>query len=260
MSQETLLQVQDFTLTMGDRVLISDLNWTVRAGERWCLLGRNGAGKSTLLKAISGLQNQLYMHGNIQWKGKDLPLCTPEELSKLRAYAEQFPLGGMGLRSLDMVLASQWPWLDQAPPDYHLDQAMAALARCDVQHLAHAPWESLSGGERQRVSLAACFAQSTPVLILDEPTAHLDIHHQVTLLETLVQASESCHQTVIASLHDIGLIGRGFTHALILTGDAGGYLVGAIDEVVNPANLQKALGHSIVEATTDTGMRVYIPA
>ena len=84
MSDDILLQVQNFTLTMGDRVLISDLNWTVRAGERWCVLGQNGAGKSTLLKAIAGMKNQLYMHGNIQWKGKDLPLCTPQELSKLR--------------------------------------------------------------------------------------------------------------------------------------------------------------------------------
>lgn len=260
MSQETLLQVQNFTLTIGDRVLISDLNWTVKAGERWCLIGRNGAGKSTLLKAIAGMQSRLYMHGNIQWKGKDLPLCTPEELSRLRAYGEQFPLGGMGLRVLDVVLAGQWPWHHQTASNQYLDQAMAALARCDVQHLANASWEALSGGERQRVSLAACFAQSTPVLILDEPTAHLDIHHQVTLLETLVQASESCHQTVIASLHEIGLIGRGFTHALILTGEAGGYLVGTVNEVVNPTNLQQALGHPILEAITDNGLRVYVPA
>ena len=260
MNDDILLQVQSFTLTMGDRVLISDLNWTVRAGERWCVLGQNGAGKSTLLKAIAGMKNQLYMHGNIQWKGKDLPLCTPQELSKLRAYGEQFPLGGMGLRSLDIVLAGQSPWRDRFPSGQYLDQAMAALARCDVQHLADASWESLSGGERQRVSLAACFAQSTPVLILDEPTAHLDIHHQIALLDTLVQASESCHQAVIASLHEISLIDRGFTHALILTGEAGGYLLGAIEEVINPLNLEKAFGHSILEATTDTGIRVYVPA
>jgi iron complex transport system ATP-binding protein len=260
MNDDILLQVQSFTLTMGDRVLISDLNWTVRAGERWCVLGQNGAGKSTLLKAIAGMKNQLYMHGNIQWKGKDLPLCTPQELSKLRAYGEQFPLGGMGLRSLDIVLAGQSPWRDRFPSGQYLDQAMAALARCDVQHLADASWESLSGGERQRVSLAACFAQSTPVLILDEPTAHLDIHHQIALLDTLVQASESCHQAVIASLHEISLIDRGFTHALILTGEAGGYLLGTIEEVINPLNLEKAFGHSILEATTNTGIRVYVPA
>lgn len=259
MSQEILLQVQNFTLTVGDRVLISNLNWTVKAGERWCLIGRNGAGKSTLLKAIAGMQSQLYMHGNIQWKGKDLPLCTPSELAKLRAYGEQFPVGGIGLRAIDIVLAGQWPWHQDEAQDY-LKHAMAALERCDVAHLADAPWQSLSGGERQRVSLAACFAQSTPVLILDEPTSHLDIHHQVTLLEALVNASQTCHQAVIASLHEIGLIGRGFTHALIFMGDAGDYLAGSVDEVINPANLEKSLGHPILEASTDSGVRVYVPA
>jgi len=263
MTQETLLEVQNFTLTIGNRVLIADLDWTVKVGERWCLIGRNGAGKSTLLKAIAGMQNQLYMHGNIRWQGKDLPLCSPQELSKLRAYGEQFPQGGIGLRSIDVVLASQWPWRYEKESKEFLDHAMASLARCDVQHLAYAPWQSLSGGERQRVSLAACFAQSTPVLILDEPTSHLDIHHQVTLLEMLVNASKSCQQTVIASLHEISLIGRGFTHALMLTGkvgEAGGYLIGPVDEVVNPTNLEKSLGHPILEATTASGVKVFIPA
>jgi iron complex transport system ATP-binding protein len=258
-SQEALLQVKNFTLRVDSKILVADLNWTVHAGERWCLIGRNGAGKSTLLKAIAGMQSQLYMDGNIQWKGRDLPLCTPEELSKLRAYGEQFPVGGIGLRSIDIVLASQWPWRGDASPNEALNHALAALARCDVEHLAYASWQFLSGGERQRVSLAACLAQSTPVLILDEPTAHLDIHHQVTLLETLVQASEACQQTVIASLHEIGLIGRGFTHALIFTGKVGGYLAGPIDEVVNSQTLEESLGHPIEEMTAGSGIRVYIP-
>ena len=260
MSQTALLQLKNFTLTIGDRVLIKDLNWTINQGERWCLIGRNGAGKSTLLKAICGLQDNMYMHGNIQWNGKDLPFCSPLELSKLCAYGEQFPVGSIGLRAIDIVLGAQWPWRDNHAPKELMDHAIATLSRCDVQHLANAQWQSLSGGERQRVSLAACFAQETPVLILDEPTSHLDIGHQISLLNTLVEVSEYTRQTVIASLHEISLIRRGFTHALIWLDHDGAYLAGRLDDVVNPINLEKSLGHPILEAFTDSGVRVYVPA
>jgi iron complex transport system ATP-binding protein len=75
----------------------------------------------------------------------------------------------------------------------------------------------------------------------------------------LVERSESCHQTIIASLHEIGLIGRGFTHALLLLDDAF-YLSGTVAEIVNPANLEKSLGHPIVEARTSTGQIIYVAA
>jgi iron complex transport system ATP-binding protein len=109
------------------------------------------------------------------------------------------------------------------------------------------------------VAIAACFAQNTKALILDEPTSHLDVGHQVSLLNTLVERSQTRQQTVIASLHEISLISRGFTHALLLIED-GSYIAGSVAEVVNPVNLQKSLGHPITEATTTSGQTIYIPA
>jgi iron complex transport system ATP-binding protein len=94
---------------------------------------------------------------------------------------------------------------------------------------------------------------------LDEPTSHLDVGHQVSLLGTLVERSQTCQQTVIASLHEIGLTGRGFTHALLLIED-GSYLAGSVVEVVNSTNLEKSLGHPIAEAATATGQIIYVPA
>jgi iron complex transport system ATP-binding protein len=260
MSSPVLLDIQSLTLLVPGRTLIADLNWTVRAGERWCVIGRNGAGKSTLLRVLSGVQEPINTHGVIQWQGKDLGFCTPEELARLRAYAEQFPVGGMGLRAIDAVMAAQWPWRDQFSTGADEVEAMQSLERCDVAHLAYAQWETLSGGERQRVSLAACFAQKTPVLVLDEPTSHLDVSHQVALLDTLNQSSQSCGQAVIASLHEVSLIGRGFTHALLFMGDEGSYVLGEIKEVVHPDNLSKALGHPITEAITADGKKIYVPA
>jgi iron complex transport system ATP-binding protein len=251
-----VLETKNLDVHVPGRSLIKDLNWQVKKGERWCLIGRNGAGKSTLLRIIAGVQANTSA-GEINWLGQALTTYKSEEFAKVRAYAEQFPVGGVGLRAIDIVMAAQWPWHLDASSGY--EQAQAALRACDVDHLASAQWQTLSGGERQRVSLAACFAQNTRAILLDEPTSHLDIGHQVTLLNTLVQQSNTCEQTMIASMHDIGLIQRGFTHALLLMSD-GSYLAGSLSEVINPINLEKSLGHPISTARTAAGQTIYVPA
>jgi len=250
-----VLETKNLDVQVPGRTLIKQLNWQVKQGERWCLIGRNGAGKSTLLKIIAGVQP--INSGEVLWQNQAITTYQPEMLAKVRAYAEQSPVGGLVLRAIDVVLAAQWPWRQTESTSHQL--AMDALKVCDVAHLAHAQWQTLSGGERQRVALAACFAQNTQALILDEPTSHLDVGHQVSLLNTLIERSHTCQQTVIASLHEIGLIGRGFTHALLLIDD-GSYLAGSVAAVINPTNLEKSLGHPIVEATTATGQITYVPA
>lgn len=251
-----LLEVKNLDVHIPGRVLINDLNWQVKKGERWCLIGRNGAGKSTLLRIIAGVQANASV-GEINWLGQALTSYKSEELAKVRAYAEQFPVGGAGLRAIDIVLAAQWPWHLDALNNH--EKAQATLHACDVVHLANVQWQSLSGGERQRVSLAACFAQNTQAILLDEPTSHLDIGHQVALLNTLIHQSNSCEQTMIASMHDIGLIQRGFTHAMLLMSD-GSYLAGSLSDVINPINLEKSLGHPISTAQTAAGQTIYVPA
>jgi iron complex transport system ATP-binding protein len=252
----TILETKNLDIKVPGRTLIKNLNWTVKQGERWCLIGRNGAGKSTLLRIIAGVQANSF-YGEIIWLGQALATYQPEAFAKVRAYAEQSPIGGIGLRAIDAVTASQWPWHQEGSDGLQI--AMDALALCDVQHLALSQWQKLSGGERQRVALAACFAQNTLALILDEPTSHLDVGHQISLLNTLVKQSESRHQTIIASLHEIGLIGRGFSHALLLLED-GSHISGPVAEVVNPDNLEKSLGHPIVEARTSKNQIIYVAA
>jgi len=248
-----ILETKSLHLEVPSKILIDRLDWIVREGERWCLIGRNGAGKSSLIKAITGI-SELRYQGSIQWMGQDLSSCSLEDLARVRSYVEQTPVGGVGLRAIDLVMATQW---SVGLSDTQL--AIDALEACDVAHLSLSQWQHLSGGERQRVALAACFAQNARALILDEPTSHLDVGHQITLLQSLITRSQSCHQTIVASLHDIGLIHRGFTHALLLL-ENGQCLQGAIDEIVNPQNLELALGHPIVEAQTSSGVKVYVPA
>ncbi|MFM6923315.1 MAG: ATP-binding cassette domain-containing protein, partial [Polynucleobacter victoriensis] len=148
-----VLETKNLNVQVPGRALINNLNWQVRQGERWCLIGRNGAGKSTLLKIIAGIQPT--SSGEVLWQNQAIATYTPENLAKVRAYAEQSPIAGVGLRAIDIVLAAQWPWSETESTSYQL--AIQALKTCDVDYLANSQWQALSGGERQRVAMAACF-------------------------------------------------------------------------------------------------------
>ncbi|MFM8151992.1 MAG: ATP-binding cassette domain-containing protein, partial [Polynucleobacter victoriensis] len=143
-----VLETKNLNVQVPGRALINNLNWQVRQGERWCLIGRNGAGKSTLLKIIAGIQPT--SSGEVLWQNQAIATYTPENLAKVRAYAEQSPIAGVGLRAIDIVLAAQWPWSETKSTSYQL--AIQALKICDVDCLANSQWQTLSGGERQRVA------------------------------------------------------------------------------------------------------------
>lgn len=265
-----MISIQNLTLTVPGRVLVSNLSLEIKAGERWCILGKNGSGKSTLLKTIAGLRSlEKDSSGHIWWDQKDITQIPHLDLARLRAYAEQSPQASPDWRAEDIVAAGAWPWRlireasAASPAAYQQELAMLilqAMKRCDVAHLTNQSWKHLSGGERQRIALASCLVQSTTALILDEPTAHLDLGHQFNLMDDLVEASQSCQQIMIASLHDLQLAIRCFTHALILKGDEdGSWISGEIQEVLNPSNIYESLGHPVVWASTQSGLKVLVP-
>ena len=103
-----VLETKNLDVQVPGRTLIKQLNWQVKQGERWCLIGRNGAGKSTLLRIIAGVYSN--NSGEVLWQNQAITTYQPEMLAKVRAYAEQSPIGGLGLRAIDVVLAAQWPW------------------------------------------------------------------------------------------------------------------------------------------------------
>jgi iron complex transport system ATP-binding protein len=265
-----MISVNNLTLSVPGRVLISDLQWEIEAGQRWCVLGKNGSGKSTLLKTIAGLQPlETTLGGQINWNQKEIHQISHLDLARLRAYAEQTPQAANDWKAIDVVEAGASPWkvIREVAAISHVAyrEELAALVkqamkRCDVSHLEQQLWKYLSGGERQRVALASCLVQSTSVLILDEPTAHLDLGHQFNLMDDLVEASQSCQQSIIASLHDLQIAMRSFTHALILNGDEKGtWIAGEINEVLTPENIDRALGHPVTWATTESGLKVLVP-
>ncbi|WP_193605660.1 heme ABC transporter ATP-binding protein [Nocardioides dongkuii] len=182
--------------------ILDGVDVTVRPGELLALVGPNGAGKSTLLGVLSG--DVAPSSGSVELGGRALARHAARDLARLRAVQLQKQGLAFGFRVQDVVRMGRSPWhrTPQADDD---DRAVAsAMDRAEVTELAERLFPTLSGGEQARSSFARLLAQETPVLLLDEPTAALDIRHQEALLEVLRRTVRAGAAAVVV-LHDLSL-------------------------------------------------------
>jgi iron complex transport system ATP-binding protein len=222
------LALQDVSLRAGahGRLLCSGLSAVVEPAQRWVLLGPNGAGKSTLLATLAGLLAPA--HGEITLHGRALDDWPLGDLARERAWCPPHWTDPFPATVEETVRLARQHDGDDVALRTLLDQFdVAPLARADVR--------TLSGGERQRVALATAWWQGAPLLLLDEPTAHLDLSHQ----ELLVQRMQAHAGSIVASLHDLNLAWRVATHAMLLDG-RGGAVAGTRDAVLTPERLGQA--------------------
>jgi iron complex transport system ATP-binding protein len=242
-----LLQAADLTLQVGPRTLARGLGLRVQRGELWCVLGPNGSGKTTLLNTLAGLRAP--QMGELRLYGKPLAAWPTGELARLRGLLPQALNDAFSATALDVVLMgrhphlARWAWEDAADGRIALD----ALRAVDLEALAGRDVTTLSGGERQRVGIAALLAQDPLLLLLDEPVAHLDLHHQITVLQHLRALAARAGKAVLLSIHDLNLAARFATHALVLGGD-GVPRQGPVDDVMGDAVLTAAFGHAVTRA------------
>jgi len=199
---ETPLLADGLTLKLGGRAVVDGVSLALRAGEWAAIVGPNGAGKSTLLTLLSGLRRP--DAGAVRLFGEPLRRWpVRERASRLAWLAQQGDAEGE-IAAIDVVRLGRLPRLGlfgAAGPDDEAAVA-AAMAETECTHLASRRLGELSGGERQRVLLARALAVGAPVLLLDEPTSHLDAPHQRALLNTL-RTRAAGGAAVLAVLHDL---------------------------------------------------------
>lgn len=213
-----LLQARGLHVTVGGKTVCRDLDFHVQPGERWALLGLNGAGKTTLLLTLAGLRAPAA--GEILVQQRPIAEWPARDLARVRGLMPQDTVDAFPLTALEAVLAGRFPhqngWGRDGPEE--LGIARAALARVGLGELAQRDCATLSGGERRGVALAALLAQQPRLYLLDEPTHHLDPHHQIALLDLLATECDT-GRAVLMSLHDPNLAARYCSHSLMLFGD-----------------------------------------
>jgi iron complex transport system ATP-binding protein len=252
------LCAQHLTLRVGERTLLEDFTHTFYPGEIWCVAGPNGAGRTTLMMTLAGLLRPA--GGQIEVDGERIDAWPSAALARRRALMPQTSHDAFDARVLDIVLLNRFPhltgWGWERPADRAA--AHAALAALGLESLAARDVLSLSGGERQRVALAAALCQEAPLLLLDEPLAFLDWHHQIACLTALVDWTRFLPRTIIFSCHDLNLARRFATHALLLEGNGIAHS-GAARDVLTPALASRAFGYPLV-LIEQNGYEALVPA
>jgi iron complex transport system ATP-binding protein len=200
-----LLELEAVTAGYGDRTAIQGVDLTVRSGEVVGLVGPNGSGKTTVVRVAS--RTLPPRAGRVRVDGRDPYAMPAREAARLVAVVPQEFAPTFSFTVLEVILMGRSPYLSPwgggGARDYQ--RAREAAESLRVQHLADRPVEELSGGEKQRVVLAQALAQDAPVLLLDEPTTHLDVRHVVGILDIVRGLAISGEKAVLAIFHDLNL-------------------------------------------------------
>ncbi|TMQ99111.1 heme ABC transporter ATP-binding protein [Actinomadura soli] len=208
------VEVRGLRVERGARTVLDDVGLTVRTGEALALVGPNGAGKSTLLAAIGG---DVASTGDITVDGKPLATWSHAELAMRRAILLQRPTVSFPFTVAQVVGMGRAPWAG-TPLEEDDEAAVAgAMRQTDVTEFADRPYPQLSGGEQARVALARVLAQRTGTLLLDEPTAALDLHHQEMVFD-VVRERAAAGAAAVAVVHDLGLAAAHADRVAVLAG------------------------------------------
>ena len=253
-----LLEVTNLTLQVGARTLVRELTFAVTPGELWCLLGPNGAGKTTLLHTIVGLRDA--QGGAIALEGRALEDWPAAAAARRRAFLPQTLYDAFSSSVLESVMLGRHPYLSRWDWEDEAERALAAtmLTAVDLTGFEGRDVLSLSGGERQRVALATVLVQDAPLMLLDEPVSHLDLHHQVMVLDHFRTLAQTRGVAVLFTVHDLNLAARYATHVLMLMPTAAARH-GPAAEVMNERNLESAFGHRVTRFEVAAGRTLFLP-
>jgi iron complex transport system ATP-binding protein len=233
-----MLDVADLAVSFGDQSVVSGVDFSVDRGSLVGLVGPNGAGKTTVLRTIKGTLDPDI--GTVRVDGEPIHRKSAKAVSRLVASTPQGTALSFDFSVRQTVEMGRTPHLGRLDRMDEADRRAVetAMERASVTQFADRPFTSLSGGERQRVLLARALAQETPVLLLDEPTASLDINHAVRTLE-LVRALVNDGKTAVAAIHDLNLAAR-YCDELVLLAGSGVRAAGRPADVLTSDTLRDA--------------------
>ena len=252
-----LLEARQLSVDIGGKTVVDRLNLSLQPGESLAILGRNGAGKSTLLATLAGLRPPA--GGAVLLAGEDAALLHPRQAALRRAWLGQFQTDPFGSTVLETALTGRHPHLGRWDWESTRDAELArqALQAVGLAGLEERQVHTLSGGERQRLGIATLLTQAAPLYLLDEPLSHLDLNHQMAVLELFVGTARDCGAGVVMVLHDPALAHRFCDRALLVHGD-GRTEQGPVDTILTAEKLSQLYGYGLRQLD-DRGHRCFIP-
>ncbi len=231
-----MLNIRSIIVNYGEIEILHGLSLTVEAGEVVSLIGPNGAGKTTLIRAISGVLP--LQSGSVTIEEQDLATISIDERARLLAVVPQARKLPPEYSVQQAVLMGRTPYLgwlgNPGKTDY--EKTKWAIDRTQISDFTERRVDELSGGEQQLVLVARALAQDSPVILLDEPTAHLDLRHQATILDLVHTLARERGLAVLMSLHDLNLVSL-YSDRIALMSDGNILAFGSPNEVLIPQYL-----------------------
>ncbi|MGX7677838.1 heme ABC transporter ATP-binding protein [Jatrophihabitans sp. DSM 45814] len=235
------LSVRRAVATRGRRAVLDGIDLDVETGELLALVGPNGAGKSTLLHLMAG--DERPATGEVSLLGRGVHAWSPREAALRRSVLPQQHSMAFPFAVADVVAMGRWPWRGMAEAAEDEREIEAAMQKTAVAEFRHRAFTSLSGGEAARVSLARVLAQRSRVLLLDEPTAALDPHHQERTFAVLRELADAGH-AVVAVVHDLNLAGA-YSDRVAILGRGKIQASGPPSAVLRTDVLSEVYGHAM---------------
>jgi iron complex transport system ATP-binding protein len=252
-----LFEVKNIAFSYDGEEIFSNISFSIGKGDVLCILGPNGTGKTILIKCLNGLHE--IDSGEILINGKNIKKLSFKEISKHIGYIPQSHVPSFPFKVLDVVLMGRAPYLNltDSPKKEDVDIALKSLRTLGIEYLKDKEYTNLSGGERQLVFLARILCQQPDILILDEPTSHLDFGNQIKLLEIIDNLSKS-GLSIIMSSH--------FPDHAFLSSNKVAIMknkrfidFGTPDDVVTESNLKKAYSIDVKLIELDDKRKVCVP-
>jgi iron complex transport system ATP-binding protein len=255
-----MIEVANAIVNYGPVKALASVSLEVRAGEMVGLVGPNGCGKSTLIRAIT--HRAPLARGCISVLGQDIKRLSPRKLARLIAVVPQNPSLPDSYNTFDLVMMGRTPYLGllQSESERDLEAVRRAMSATSTLAIANRSLGELSGGERQRAVIARALAQETPVLLLDEPTAHLDIGQQAAIFDLIQKASNERSLTVLVAIHDLTLAAQ-YCQRVILLNQGRVAAEGRPEHVLRENLLKSIYGTSVdVFRHPRSGLPVVMPS
>jgi iron complex transport system ATP-binding protein len=239
------IEVRHLSCAYKTHPILRDISLAVEIGEFFIVIGPNGSGKTTLMKALTGVLNPC--SGHIAVLGRPLKAYSRKRLARTMAYVPQGLPTDFPFTALEVVLMGRTPHLGflglESASD--LDLAAKAMQFTEINHLAHRRLNELSGGECQRVLIARAICQQPKIIFLDEPTAALDLAHQVRVMDLMERLKNEQGQTIVMISHDLNLAAM-YGDRLLLLEDGRIATLGPPNEVLDYRILEKVYGCTLL--------------
>lgn len=200
----SLLQIDNLSIGYGEKVLSNNISLSLSAGELVGLIGQNGVGKSTLIRTFSGLQ--AYLNGGITIDGKSLEDYSKQEIAKKISLVLTGKPEAMNLTVIELIALGRYPysgWLGVLSKK-DKEKIDESIAQMEIDYIATKKLYELSDGQLQKAMIARALAQDTPLIVLDEPTSHLDLRNKIEVLNILKKLTNA-GKSILISTHEIDL-------------------------------------------------------